>query len=78
LKAKFERTWLTINDEMPEFDLAILDSVQDFCLVLKPYCVTCATQKLDIVKTFPVDGGEVKKLISEHNLKCVRVSCECD
>jgi hypothetical protein len=62
---------------MPEFDFAIIQGPEDAVLIAKPYCDKCAKAKLDIVKTFNADGIDVKKLVSEHKLRCIRVNCEC-
>jgi hypothetical protein len=58
------------------FSLAIVASNEDAVLLLKPYCVTCATIKLDVIRFCSISTEDAKDLVKTCGVRCVRVKCD--
>lgn len=56
--------------------LAIIKSNEDFKIIIKPYCKTCADRKLEGLCYYDISGQEVKTLVS-YGVKMCRIKCEC-
>ena len=63
---------------MAEFDMCLIKGSEDIVIILKNYCELCATAKLSIIKTFPIDKNDATNLIKNYGIRPCRIKCECE
>jgi hypothetical protein len=62
---------------MTEYDIALVKDSRDVVLIAQDYCQECATEKLGILRVFPIAYDDAVLLMSKYKIKGYRVSCEC-
>jgi hypothetical protein len=62
---------------MSEFDMGLVYGNEDIVVILKNYCEKCAHDKLNIIKTFPIDKQNATDLIKKYGVRPCRIKCEC-
>ena len=60
------------------FTMAIVASNEDSLLLLRPFCQTCASAKLDVIRYLAdtISEKEAKEWIKDYGLRPVRVQCD--
>jgi hypothetical protein len=57
--------------------MALVNGKEDIVIILKNYCEKCANDKLNIIKTFPIDKQNATDLIKKYDIRPCRIKCEC-